>query len=146
MRTPPATYGPWRQAAWHAGFLAGHASTLEGTQGALESSRLDSERTLAVLREENSTLRRMLEATAARADTLTTELARSLVMTAPAPRPGGLTPPPPAVRVPTSPDPIRGLGNILDPVPFTDPDGEFRSVEAASLMAVEEDDGHHAAA
>jgi hypothetical protein len=31
-------------------------------------------------------------------------------------------------------------------VPFTDPDGEFASVQAASLMAAEDDDANSAAA
>lgn len=110
---------------------------LQGYQAARAECRQDFERTLAVLREENSTLRRMVESASTRADTLATELARSLVIQAPAPKPGPAVPPP--VRR-TSPDPIAGLGNLLDPVPLGHPEGEFDRVSAASLMAITDDD------
>ena len=111
---------------------------LQGYRLAREEARADFERTLAVLREENSTLRRMLEGASTRADTLATELARSLVMQAPpSPKPGPAVPPP--VRR-TSVDPIAGLGNLLDPVKIGAPEGEFETVRAASLMAVTDDD------
>jgi len=109
---------------------------------AIAIAREDFERTVAILREENSTLRRMLEATAARADTLSIELARSLVVQAPALRPAPASVPPRR----TSADPIKGLGNVLDPIPLGNPEGEFDSVRAASLMAAEDDDGVASAA
>jgi len=138
MQTPPATYGPWRQAAWHLGYATGHTGALGALQVTVALAHDNFERTLAVLREENSMLRRVLETASARADQLTTEYVRALAMN---PMPGGPTPPPPiAGRRPTSPDPIRGLGNVLDPVKIGDPDGEFSSLRAASLMAAEEDD------
>lgn len=102
--------------------------------------RADFERTLTVLREENSTLRRMVEAQSARADMLLLELTKSTVHavnSAPI-NTGG--PPVTATRRPTSADPIRGLGNVLDPVKLGHPDGEFTSEAAASLMAAEDDD------
>lgn len=116
--------------------------TLDAARAAaLASARAEFERTLIVLREENSTLRRMLEAAATRADTLLTELARSLVVQAtPAPTPG------PRPRLPVSADPIRGLGNVFDHLKPGDPDGEFASLAAASLMAAEDDDGAAATA
>jgi hypothetical protein len=141
--TVPSHYGPWRQGAFHAGFSAGHRTALEYAQAAVDRARVEFERTLAVLREENSTLRRMLEASALRADSLTTEVARSLVVQ---PTPGP-TPPPAALvglRKPTGRDPIQGLGNVLDPVPIGDPHGEFSSLRAASLMMAEEEANHAA--
>lgn len=137
MRTPPATYGPWRQAAWHLGYVAGHDGALADLAATLDRAREGYERTLAVLREENSTLRRMVEASNSRGDSLTTELARSLVVQ---PTPPPVLAAPTLIRRPTSPDPIRGLGNVLDPVKIGDPDGEFESIDAASLMAIEESD------
>jgi len=98
------------------------------------------ERTLTVVREENSTLRRMLEAAQARADAATAELVRSLAVTAAAPA-APLRAAPPAGR--TSRDPIEGLGNILDPVPFGDPNGMFSNERAASLMFAEEEQDEH---
>jgi len=132
----PPGYGPWRQRAWHAGFIAGHVVGLAGAHDLFE-------RTLAVLREENSMLRRVLETASARADQLTTEYVKALVV-----QPTSCSPTPPSpipTRRPTSADPIRGLGNVLDPVKIGDPDGEFSSLRAASLMAAEEDDDGAAA-
>ena len=100
---------------------------------ALRDARADYERTLAVLREENSTLRRMLEASSARADTLTLELAKTVVVQ-PTPRPA-----PPSISRRASRDPIPGLGNLLDPVPFGDAAGSFATEAAASLMGAEDD-------
>lgn len=128
----PSGYGPWRQRAWHAGFLTGRAMKTQ-------EARADFERTLVILREENSTLRRMLEAQTARADQLATDLIRGLAVQAPRITTGG--PPVTAIRRPTGKDPIAGLGNVLDPVDFGDPNGQFASAAAASLMAAEEDDG-----
>lgn len=106
----------------------------------------DFERTLVVLREENATLRRMLETSNARADQLANDLARSVIVS-----PGFTSPGPagtPVSELPprrTSTDPVRGVGNMLDPVPFTDPMGEFTDARAASLMAADEDDVSSAA-
>lgn len=107
---------------------------------ALLAARSDFERTLAILREEVSSLTRSLERANRRNDDLSLELARSLVVQP------TLTPAPPSiVRKPTARDPISGLGNLLDDVPLGDPAGLFESAAAASLMSAEEDDGPTAA-
>lgn len=108
--------------------------TLEAARAqAIATARTDFERTLAVLREENSTLRRMLEAASQRADGLALEIAKSMVIQA--------TPPPQPVEVKrTSRDPIAGLGSIFDPVAHDHPEATFTDARAASLMAAEEDD------
>jgi hypothetical protein len=108
---------------------------------ALRDARADYERTVVVLREENATLRRMLEAAQARVDALTTDLVKSLAVTAP---PVPTAPASLPRRTPT--DPIRGLGNLLDEVPFGDPAGSFADATAASIMAAEDDDGAPASA
>jgi hypothetical protein len=108
---------------------------------ALRDVRADFERTLAVLREENSTLRRMLEAASRRADDLSVALAKSVVVQA-TPLPA----PPSIPRKRTSAEAIQGLGNLLDPVPFGDTTGLFDNARAASLMAAEDDDGAAATA
>lgn len=102
------------------------------------------ERTLCVLREENSTLRRMLEQSNSRADSLALDLARAVVVQAPAITPQVASVPPRR----TSRDPIEGLGNIFAPVDYTHPDATFGNERAASLMQAEEDepDGATAAA
>jgi len=138
MQTPPATYGPWRQAAWHLGYATGHTGALGALQVTVALAHDNFERTLAVLREENSMLRRVLETASARADQLTTEYVRALVVQ-PTPLPTTQEPRP-ALHRPTGKDPIKGLGNVLDPVPFGHPEGAFDSQRAASLMAAEEDD------
>ena len=142
MPNPPATYGPWRQAAWHLGFAAGHNGALGELSATVDGARVYFERTLVVLREENSMLRRVLETASARADQLTTEYVRALVVQ---PTPAPIATVTAMTRRPTSSDPIRGLGNVLDPVKIGDPDGEFTSLRAASLMAAEEDDDGAAA-
>jgi len=105
------------------------------------------ERTLAVLREENSTLRRMLEAEGARANQLLLELTKAAVLSAATsvagPAAAHVGSPPPRR---TSKDPVPGVGNLLDPVPFGDKAGLFDTEAAASLMAAEDDDGISAAA
>lgn len=93
------------------------------------------ERTLAVVREENATLRRMLEAQTARADRLSLEITKSAAVS-PLPRPEPAAVP----RRRTSRDPIEGLGNVLEPVGFEDEHATFTSERAASLMAAEDDD------
>jgi hypothetical protein len=107
---------------------------------ALRDARADYERTVVVLREENATLRRMLEAAQTRVDALTTDLVKSLAIV-PTPQPA-----PPSVSRKTSTNPIRGLENLLDPLNLGDPNGEFSSERAASLMAAEDDDGAPASA
>lgn len=109
---------------------------------ALRTAREDFERTLVVLREENSTLRRMLEAAATRADALLTELAKSVAVQ-PTPKPA---PAPVADRRPTSKDPIEGLGNVLDPVDFGHHAATFNSPRAASLMLADDESPDGAAA
>lgn len=96
------------------------------------------ERTLAVVREENATLRRMLEKEAAHADRLLTEITKSLAVQAPTPVAHAGTPARPPAR--TSRDPIEGLGNVLEPVGFEDEHATFTSERAASLMAAEDED------
>lgn len=100
---------------------------------ALTCTRDTFERTLAVLREENSTLRRLFEAAAARADQLALELTKAVVIQ-PTPRPLAAVPP-----RRTSREPVPGVGNVLDPVTLGDPAGMFDTVAAASLMAAEDD-------
>jgi len=115
-----------------AGFRDGLAAGIEADGKNLERQERHFERTLAILREENSTLRRLFELTTNRADNLAGELARSLVVGAFGPdarRPTMAVPHPP-----TSRDPINGLGNVLDPVPFDDPRGQFKSEAEASLL------------
>lgn len=112
------------------GYLAGHATgQLEGARQTRDAYRQDFERTLAVLREENSTMRRLFEAATTRADTLAAEMARQIVL-AQAPVSTAVVPP----RARTSRDPIAGLGNVLDPVPIGDPDGLFATLDEASLL------------
>lgn len=119
--------------------------TLEAARASARGeAREDFERTLAILREENSTLRRLLEAQTARADQLAIDLIRGLAVQAPRINTGG--PPVTSIRRPTGKDPIAGLGNYLDEVPIGDPNGLFTSAAAASLMAAEEDDGPATAA
>lgn len=113
---------------------------------ATEAGRVEYERTLAVLREENSTLRRMLEATQRRADDATAELVKSLATsTRPVAAPLAAVPPA-AAR--TSRDPIKGLESMFDPVPFDHPLSSFTNERAASLMDAEDEktDGVSAAA
>ena len=101
--------------------------------GVLETLQASFERTLTILREENATMRRMLEQATKRADDLAGELARSFVLGAFGPemrRPVMTAPTPPR----TSRDPINGLGNILDPLPFGDPRGTFQSEAEVSLL------------
>lgn len=92
------------------------------------------ERTLAVVREENATLRRMLEASDARARDLLLEITKAQAIQ-PTPRPEATRP---IGRTPK--DPIKGLENAFAPVTFEDPQASFTSARAASLMAVEDDD------
>lgn len=107
---------------------------------ALRDARADFERTVAVLREENSTFRRLLEAADRRIDILLTEVAKASVVTAtPVPAP------PSIVKRRTPNDPIRGLENLLDEVPLGHEAGSFDNARAASLMAAEDDDGAPAA-
>lgn len=90
------------------------------------------ERTLAVLREENATLRRLYEAEHARGDRLLDEIARQAVQYAmPRPMPPNI---PTVPRARTSRDPIGGLGNVLEPLPFGDPNGMFKSEQDAALV------------
>jgi hypothetical protein len=124
--------------------VAGHTRALhELTPLAVEArvsgrteAREDFERTVAVLREENSTWRRAFEAATARADALLTELTRSVAGIQPVAAP----PPVPAPPRRTTKDPIDGLGNVLDPVPLGDPMGMFTTERAASLMLADEDE------
>jgi hypothetical protein len=99
---------------------------------ALADARATFERVIAVLREENSLLRRHLEAAHRRADEQATALVKSLVVSA--------TPLPTVApdRRPTSKDPIAGLGNVLDDLPLGHPDGVFTDERAASLMMADE--------
>lgn len=105
------------------------------------------ERALAIVREENSQLRRLLDAAHRRTDQLTTDLVKSLATSA-APAALPLTAPPPAVARRTSRDPIEGLGNAFDPVPYDHPLSSFTNERAASLMDAEDEetDGVPAAA
>lgn len=89
------------------------------------------ERTLAVLREENATLRKLLEAAHARTDQQATELTR-LLATSAVPRIAPNMPTVPRAR--TSRDPIEGLGNVFDPLPHGDPRGMFKSEMDAALV------------
>lgn len=90
------------------------------------------ERTLAVLREENTTLRKLLEAAHQRTDQQATELTRLLATSAvPRMAPNVPTVPP---RPRTSRDPIDGLGNVFDPVDYKDPRGMFKSEQEAALV------------
>ena len=101
--------------------------------GVLETLQASFERTLTILREENATIRRMLEQATKRADDLAGELARSFVLGAFGPemrRPTITAPAPPR----TSRDAVPGLGNVFDPVAFDDPRGSFRSEAEASLL------------
>lgn len=125
------------------GFLNGHATgQLEGTRQTREAYRQDFERTLAILREENSTMRRLFEMATTRADALAADLARQIVL-AQAP-PVGPTGPP--LRTRTSRDPIAGLGNVFDPVKIGDPDGLFATLDEASLLFPSTDGGGEAEA
>lgn len=104
--------------------------------GWLRAQRDDFERTLTVLREENSTLRRMLEAAQRRQDDLLAELVKSLATSAAPARPPLTVAPPKR----TSKDPIEGLGNVLDPVGYDHPMASFTNERAASLMGAEDED------
>jgi hypothetical protein len=99
--------------------------------GVLEALQASFERTLTILREENSTLRRMLEQATKRADDLAGELARSFVLGAfgPDTRRPTITAP-----VRTSRDAVPGLGNVFDPVALGDPRGTFATEDEASLL------------
>lgn len=103
--------------------------------GQLSAQREGFERTSAVLREENTTLRRMLEASHRRAEELSLELTKAFAI-------GGVGPngtlaarrEPTAPRAQTSRDPIRGLGDIFAPVKLGDPDGTFKTEDEATLL------------
>lgn len=101
----------------------------------LETQREGFERTTAVLREENATLRRMLEGAQRRGDELSLELTKALAIGGVGPN-GTLTSrrEPTPSRPATSRDPIRGLGDIFAPVPLGDPDGTFKELADASLL------------
>lgn len=107
----------------------------ESKREAVARERETFERTLCVLREENSTLRRMLEQSNARADTLALDLARAVVVQTPVVTPQLASVPPRR----TSRDPIEGLGNVFAPVPFDHADSTFNDARAASLMYAEEE-------
>lgn len=112
------------------------SAALAALTAAADRDREHFERTVAVLREENSTLRRMLEAAQRRQDELLGELVKSLATTAaPARQPLASAPP-----KRTSRDPIDGLGNVLDPVPYDHAMASFTSERAASLMGAEDED------
>lgn len=117
---------------YYRGFIAGQSAARE-----------EFERTLVVLREENSTFRKIAEGASARADSLVAELAKSIVVSAPPPR----APAMPTVPIaPTSKDPIRGLGDVFAPVDFTDPDSTFKNIDEASLLFPSTDGGQGAEA
>jgi len=128
---PPSHYGPLRRKAFMVGFLNGHSNgQLEGARQTRDAYRTDFERTLAILREENSTMRRMFEAAALRADNLAAEMARQIVLAQAPPHPALVS----AEAPRTSRDPIHGLGNVFAPVPLGDPDGTYATEEEASLL------------
>jgi len=120
------------------GVLDALRASREETQDLRREQRTGFERTLAVLREENSTLRRLCEQTAQRADALAAETIRALVAQSgvgpDARRPVIAERPDPPARSRTSRHPIPGLGNVLDPVPLGDPNGTFASEADASLL------------
>jgi hypothetical protein len=116
------------------GVLDALRASREETQDLRREQRTGFERTLAVLREENSTLRRLCEQTAQRADALTAETIRALVAQSAPLRPVMAERPDPPARSRTSRHPIPGLGNVLDPVPLGDPNGTFASEADASLL------------
>jgi hypothetical protein len=113
-------------------------------RAALLRQREDFERTLIVLREENSLLRRLLEAAHRRSDQQAADLTRALT-TAPPARPP-LTAPAEAPRR-TSKDPL-GVGSLFEPVDYKHPEATFTSADAAALMYAEDEgtDGVSAAA
>lgn len=127
---------------YHAGYKAGVDDGIRcattGQTADLKNQERIFERTLAVLREENSTLRRLCEQTAQRADALAAETIRALVAQSgvgpDARRPVMAERPDPPARPRTSRHPIPGLGNVLDPVPLGDPNGTFASEADASLL------------